>query len=250
MHPCGGAGRGRAGTWPSKDRGSMDSHRRTISFPNRYLYREIMRTLYLYVLDTLADWEPGHVMAELVSGRYLKDPALRYSVVLCGSTREPVTTMGGLHLAPEILTGDIRPAPGDVLVLPGGDTWLDPAQAPALRAAGRLLDEGMLVAAICGATLGLADAGLLDNRPHTSNDPAALNLFCPGYHGSAQYVNEPAVTDRNLITASGLAPAEFAYHVFRALDVMSPATLEAWHGLFTTRRPEYFFALMGSLPQR
>jgi putative intracellular protease/amidase len=209
-----------------------------------------MRTLYLYILDTLADWEPGHVMAELRSGRYLKDPALRYSVVLCGSTLDTVTTMGGLQLVPEILIGDIQPAPGDVLVLPGADTWLDPAQAPALRAADRLSDAGILVAAICGATLGLANAGLLDNRPHTSNDPAALKMFCPNYHGTDHYVNEPAVTDGNLITASGLAPVEFAYHVFRALDVMSPATLEAWHGLFTTRQPEYFYALMGSLPRR
>src|SRR5512137_1733657 len=106
-----------------------------------------MRTLYLYVLDTLADWEPGHVIAELRSGRYLKDPALRYSLVVCGSSRDTVTTMGGLQLAPEVLISDIRPAPGDVLVLPGADTWLDPAQAPALRAAGRFLDGGILVAA-------------------------------------------------------------------------------------------------------
>ncbi len=206
-----------------------------------------MRTLYLYVLDTLADWEPGHVIAELRSGRYLKDPALRYSIVLCGSTQDTVTTMGGLQLAPEVLIRDIKPAPGDVLVLPGADTWQDLAQAPALRAAGRLIDGGILVAAICGATLGLANAGLLDDRPHTSNDPAALKMFCPNYRGEDHYVNEPAVTDGNLITASGLAPVEFAYHVFRSLDVMAPATLEAWHGLFTTRRPDYFYALMGSL---
>jgi putative intracellular protease/amidase len=209
-----------------------------------------MRTLYLSILDTLADWEPGHVLAELRSGRYLKNPALRYSVVLCGSTFDPITTMGGLHLAPEVLIRDIHPVPGDVLVLPGADSWFDTAQAPALRVAGRLLDEGILVAAICGATLGLANAGLLDNRPHTSNDPAALKMFCPNYRGGEHYVNEPAVTDGNLSTASGLAPVEFAYHVFRSLDVMTPATLEAWHGLFSTRQPEYFSALMGSLSQR
>ena len=209
-----------------------------------------MRTLYLSILDTLADWEPGHVMAELRSGRYLKDPALRYSVVLCGSTLDPVTTMGGLHLTPEVLIQDIHPVQGDVLILPGADTWLDPAQEPAIRVAGRLLDEGIPVAAICGATLGLANAGLLDNRPHTSNDPAALKMFCPNYRGEHHYVNEAAVTDGNLITASGLAPVEFAYQVFRRLGVMTPATLEAWHGLFATRQPEYFYALMGSLPQR
>ncbi|MEN6442396.1 MAG: type 1 glutamine amidotransferase family protein [Methanoregula sp.] len=206
-----------------------------------------MRTLYLYVLDTMADWEPGHVLAELRSGRYLKDPALRYSVVLCGSTLAPVTTMGGLHLTPEVLIKDIHPVTGDVLVLPGADTWLDPAQVPALQVADRLLNEGILVTAICGATLGLANAGLLDKRPHTSNDPAALKMFCPNYRGEDHYVNEPAVTDGNLITASGLAPVEFAYHVFRGLNVMAPATLEAWHGLFATRQPEYFHALMESL---
>jgi putative intracellular protease/amidase len=209
-----------------------------------------MRTLYLYILDTMADWEPAHVTAELHSGRYLKDPALRYSVVLCGATLDPVTTMGGLKLTPDVLITDISPGPGDVLVLPGADTWLDPAQAPALRVAGRLLDEGILVAAICGATLGLANAGMLDKRPHTSNDPAVLNMFCPNYQGENQYVNEPAVTDGTLITASGLAPVEFAYHVFRSLDVMAPATLEAWHGFFTTGKPEFFYALMGSLPSR
>jgi putative intracellular protease/amidase len=209
-----------------------------------------MRTLYLYILDTLADWEPGHVMAELRSGRYLNGPAPGFSVILCGSTLAPVTTMGGLRLTPEVLIRDIRPVPGDVLVLPGADTWLDPAQAPALETAARLLDGGILVAAICGATIGLANAGLLDKRPHTSNDLTALKMFCPNYKGEDQYVNEPAVTDGNLITASGLAPVEFAYHVFRRLDVMSPATLEAWHGLFTTRQPEYFYALMGSLPRR
>ena len=75
-------------------------------------------------------------------------------------------------------------------------------------------------------------------------------MFCPGYRGEQFYRNEPSVTDNNLITASGLAPVEYAYHVFRKLDVMAPATCEAWHGLFTTRRPEYFYTLMASLAHR
>lgn len=206
-----------------------------------------MRTLYLFVTDTLSDWEPGNVLAELRSGRYLKDPALKYQVILCGRTLEPVTTMGGIRLVPEVLISDIRPVPDDVLILPGADTWLDPLQEPVMGTVSRLLDHGTVVGAICGATLGLANAGLLDNRPHTSNDPAVLKMFCPHYRGEDYYKNEPAVTGDNLITASGLAPVEFAYHVFRKLDVMTPAALEAWHGLFTTRKPEYFYALMESI---
>jgi putative intracellular protease/amidase len=144
--------------------------------------------------------------------------------------------------------GDIRPGDRDLVVLPGADTWLEPAQAPVIGKVRDLLEKGSLVAAICGATLGLANAGLLDNRPHTSNDPAALKMFCPGYRGERFYRSEPAVTDRNLITASGLAPVEFAYHIFARLDVMAPVTLDTWHGLFTTRKPDCFYALMQSIP--
>jgi putative intracellular protease/amidase len=208
------------------------------------------RRLYLYVTDTLADWEPGHVLAELRSGRYLKNPASAYQVVLCGRTLDPVTSMGGIRMVPETLIRDIRPEACDLVLLPGADTWLDPAQQPVVEKVRELLDRGTPVAAICGATLALANAGLLDNRPHTSNDLAALKMFCPHYRGERFYVNDPAVTDGNCITASGLAPVEFAYHVFRKLDAMEPATLEAWHGLFSTRKPEFFYALMESLGAR
>lgn len=206
-----------------------------------------MRKLYLFVTDTLSDWEPANVLAELHSGRYLKDPALKYNIVLCGRTMDAITTMGGIRMVPDVLIRDIRPDKDDVLILPGSDTWLDPVQEPAIAKVRELLDQNRTVAAICGATMALANAGLLDNRPHTSNDVAVLKMFCPHYHGERYYFNEPAVTDRNLITASGLAPVEFAYQIFKRLDVMSPATVEAWHGLYTSRRPEFFYALMESI---
>ncbi len=36
-----------------------------------------MFTIYVYVLDTLADWELGHVISELNSGRFFKNDARR-----------------------------------------------------------------------------------------------------------------------------------------------------------------------------
>jgi putative intracellular protease/amidase len=205
-----------------------------------------MPRAYLYILNTLSDWESGNVLAELHSGRFLKDPSLRYDVVLCGATLDTITTMGGVLLKPDVRIGEIQPGWGDLLLLPGADTWLVPEQEQAIAKAREVLGSGATVGAICGATLGLANAGLLDNRPHTSNDLGALKMFCPNYRGERFYVSEPAVTDGNLITASGLAPVEFAYHIFRQLDVMAPATLAAWYGLFTTRKPEFFYALMQS----
>lgn len=196
----------------------------------------------------MADWEPANVLAELHSGRFLKTPGLRYTVTLCGRTRDPITTMGGLRLAPEITVDAIHPDTGDLLLLPGAETWLEPEQRQIIEMAGQLLAGGTVVAAICGATLALAQAGLLDRRRHTSNALEALRQFCPGYHGDAYYVDEPAVTDTNLITASGVAPVDFAYQVFRRLGVMNEATLEAWYQLFHTRRPEFFAALIQSIP--
>ena len=36
-----------------------------------------MYTIYVYVLDTLADWEMGHVISELNSGRFFKKDSQR-----------------------------------------------------------------------------------------------------------------------------------------------------------------------------
>jgi hypothetical protein len=58
------------------------------------------------------------------------------------------------------------------------------------------------------------------------------------------YKDELAVTDENLITASGIAPVDFAMHIFRRLDLYSQQVLDAWYGLFKTGRPEYFIELM------
>lgn len=60
-----------------------------------------MFTIYVYVLDTLADWELGHVTAELYSGRFFKKEAERISVKTVSCSKEPIHTMGGLTVVPD-----------------------------------------------------------------------------------------------------------------------------------------------------
>jgi putative intracellular protease/amidase len=131
------------------------------------------------------------------------------------------------------------------LILPGGETWTEVIHKPILGLAERCIQENVLVAAICGATIGLAQAGLLNSRPHTSNDLEYLKMICPTYTGEEFFQKQPAVTDGKLITASGIAPLEFSMHVLKALDVFAPHKLDAWYGLYKTQEAKYYYALMG-----
>jgi putative intracellular protease/amidase len=206
-------------------------------------------TVYLYVLDTMADWEPGYALSELNSGRYFRRPGPSYTVKTFALTTEPVVTMGGVKILPDVTVSEVDSDHAALLILPGGDTWLEPQHASVLIKTAEFLERGIPVAAICGATVALANAGFLNDRPHTSNDLGYLKATCATYLGESHYRIVSAVSDGNLITASGTAPLEFAYQILKKLDVFSEATLDAWYKLFSTHEPKYFYALMQSLEQ-
>lgn len=203
--------------------------------------------VYLYVFDTMADWEVGYLTAELKSGRYFKKGLAPLKIVTVGIEKTPITTMGGLKILPDIQLEECSVKNTGALILPGGDTWLDKIHEPIIKMAEKCINENIFVAAICGATIGLAQNGLLDSRWHTSNDLGYLKMVCSDYKGEKYYKNEPVVIDGKLITASGIAPLEFTEHVLKALDVLSPETLDAWYKLYVTHKPEYFYALMKSI---
>lgn len=204
-------------------------------------------TVYLYVLDTMADWEIGYLTAELNSGRYYKKGLSPSKIVTIGVERTPVTTMGGLKILPDMKLEECSLKNTDVLILPGGDTWLKPIHEPIINKAVQCIEKNIVVAAICGATIAFAQKGLLDSRWHTSNDLGFLKMMCSDYKGERFYKNEPAVTDGKLITASGVAPLEFAVHILKALDVFSPKTLDVWQKLYETHEPHYFNELINSI---
>jgi putative intracellular protease/amidase len=140
--------------------------------------------------------------------------------------------MGGLTILPDGSLDELEPANSALLILPGGETWDAGKNTAALEKARDFLDAGRPVAAICGATAGLARAGLLDNCRHTSNSLPYLQAT--GYRGATFYENQPAVIGDNTITASGVAPLEFARCVFEKLAIFAPEKLDAWYKLFKT----------------
>lgn len=207
-----------------------------------------MFTIYVYVLDTLADWELGHVVSELNTGRFFKEGAPNVSLKTISDSKEPIHTMGGLTIVPDCLINDMVVSETSVLLLPGADTWNDPKHATIIEKASELLSFGATVCAICGATAALANFGILDNRPHTSNGVGFLEMVSPNYKGQNFYMNKPCVADNNLITASSTGALLWAKQIIEHLDVLGSNTLECWYDYFSTGEPKHFFALMQSLP--
>lgn len=199
--------------------------------------------VHLAVYDALADWEVGYATAHINNGEWQRQPR-RFHVVTVGASREPVTSMGGLRITPDVALDELRADDSAMLILPGSEAWLSEGNVAFAEKAREFLAAGVPVAAICGATGGLARAGLLDDRDHTSN--AAEFLAAIGYRGGDRYRDEPAVTDGDLITASGTAPVEFAREVFARLDVFEPGVLAAWYKLFGEHDPAGYFELVNS----
>jgi putative intracellular protease/amidase len=200
-------------------------------------------TVHVAVFDTLADWEIGYATAHIRRDQWQREPD-RYSITTVGPSREPVTTMGGLRITPDIALEELRPEASAMLILAGGDRWAGESMAGFRTAARRFIAAGVPVAAICGATFGLALEGLLDDRAHTSN--AAEYLACSGYAGGDRYLAEPAVADGDLITASGVAPVHFAQAIFGRLGLYEPGVAASWFKLHGDRDPAGFFELMSA----
>ncbi len=207
-----------------------------------------MFKVYVYILDTLADWELGHVTAELNSGRFFKKDVPSVALKMVSSSQEPINTMGGMTIVPNCLINDIVVSKTSILLLPGADTWNDPKHGAIIEKASEFLAVGATVGAICGATVALANAGLLDKRPHTSNGPGFLEMFSPNYKGQNFYIDEPAVAANNLITASSTGALLWAKEIIEHLGVFQANTLESWYKLFSTGETKHFFDLMQTLP--
>lgn len=197
------------------------------------------RTAHVALYDSLADWEVGYLMVELRTGRFTGEPWL---IVTVAASAEPITTMGGLRIAPDLVLADLDPAESDLLVLPGADLWDEGGGADFAAVAAEFMAAGVPVAAICGATAGLARAGLLDQRQHTS--AAADYLAATGYAGGNHYVDERAVVDGDLVTAGPQSPVQFARATLSRLGLASEEVLEAYETVFHRGDPSGYPVLM------
>jgi putative intracellular protease/amidase len=197
------------------------------------------RTAHVALFDTFNDSEVGLLLVDLRTGRFTGEP---FEIVATAEARDPITTMGGVRMVPDAALAALDPSDSDVLVLAGGDMWDAGAGQVFVDAAERFLAAGVPVAAICGATAGLARGGLLDQRNHTS--ASAEYLAMTGYAGRDHYVDARAVGDGDLITAGPQSPVQFARATLGRLGLASERTLDAYERLFHGADASAFPVLM------
>lgn len=170
-----------------------------------------MPKILTVLTDDYADWECGLLHG---SGRSY----LGLEIETASPGGRAVRSMGGLLTTTDRDLAGATPDGFDALVVCGGMIWTTPAAPDLSDLLKAALGAGRTVACICGATLALARAGLLDDRRHTSNSADFLRTNAPAYAGQALYDPGPrAVSDRGVVTAAGTAPVSFAVEVFRAV---------------------------------
>lgn len=69
-----------------------------------------------------------------------------------------------------------------------------------------------------------------------------------GYRGADHFRHELAVTDGDVITASGIAPVEFAREIFSRLEIFEPHVLDTWYRLYGKQDASALFDLMAMAP--
>ncbi|NDV97165.1 glutamine amidotransferase [Dysgonomonas sp. 521] len=177
------------------------------------------------LLNEFADWEGAYISTCLNIGVKPGGP-IKYTVKTMSVTKDPILSIGGFKVLPDY---DLNDMPEDHagLVLIGGMHWFSPEAAQIVPLIEKAAEENKLVAGICNASVFLGACGILNHVKHTSNGLDYLKQYAgEKYTGDANYINEQAVRDGNIVTAPGTAPLEFCREILYVLDADAPEIIE------------------------
>ncbi len=197
-----------------------------------------MKKILFVILQQYADWEAAYISSAITMlGQG------QYNIKTVSLSQDYVQSIGGFRVLPDY---DIKSVPSDyeALILIGGMTWRseDTQQIKALVEDCR--QKGKVLGGICDASAFLGTVGVLNDVYHTSNDLHDLKQWAGSiYTGETKYIAKQAVSDKNIITANGTAPLEYAKEILFALNVASEEKIIDWYnfhklGYYTAPMPK------------
>lgn len=183
------------------------------------------KKIFVFLFDGFSDWEISFLTPEI-------NKSEQFDLVYLSANENLITSMGGLQIKPTLSLSNLRIEDIDMLILPGGTAWESGGISGLEKIIKSLFENGKPIAAICAATTFLGQLGLLNELKHTSNDLNYLKRIAPKYSGEKNYQNSLAITDKNIITANGIAPIEFAKEIFITIALYTNENIEKWFQLF------------------
>lgn len=177
------------------------------------------QTILLLLTDRWCDWEASYAIA-------VTNSFSDYQVKTIAEDLAPKRSMGGLSTAVDFTLESAPLEDCPLVIVPGGLAW--EGDFPAIAAFLRQVQEKKIpIAAICGATLFLCRNGFLDSIAHTG-DNRELFAEQAGYQGHAHYREAQLVFDGGIITANETAAVEFAYEIFKLLQIDTDEEMAIW----------------------
>lgn len=196
------------------------------------------KTILFVILQQYADWEAAYITSAInMLGQG------QYDIKTVSLSKDCVQSIGGFKVLPDY---DISSIPNDyeALILIGGMTWRNENAKQIKALVNDCYQKGKILAGICDASVFLATTGVLNEVNHTSNDLNDLKQWSgSAYTGEKNYIAKQAIRDKNIITANGTAPLEFAKEILIALNVANEQAIMEWYnfhklGVYTATMPK------------
>lgn len=189
------------------------------------MMNNIKNEVLIVLTEQWNDWEASYAIAVINSFS-------EYKVKTIAVDNFPKISMGGINATIDYAINDYQNLNNlAMVILPGGLSWEENDYKEIADFIKKIMELHIPIAAICGATTFLCKHGLLNNVKHTGDN---LELFQKQkeYKGEEFYIQEQVVTDNQVITANETAAVQFAYEIFKVLEVDSDEEIEQWYENF------------------
>lgn len=196
------------------------------------------KTILFVILQQYADWEAAYISSAIAMlGQE------QYDIKTVSLSKDCVQSIGGFRVLPDY---DLESVPKDyeALVLIGGMTWRNENAQQVAALVKDCYQKGRVLGGICDASGFLATTGVLNEVGHTGNDLNDMKQWAgAAYTGEARYISKQAVSGKNVITANGTAPLEFAKEILLGLHAAEEEAIWDWYnfhklGFYTAPMPK------------
>lgn len=192
-----------------------------------------MNNEILYVLlPDYAAHEIVYLSQAVASDEYVLKENPKYVNKVVAPTMEPVSSIGGFRTLPDY-SFETMPDDYAALVLIGGFGWTTPVAGLVVPIVRKAIESGKVVGAICNGASFMAKFGFLNAVKHTGNGLEQLKLWGgDNYTNPNGYIHAQAVSDKNIVTANGSAPLEFAKELLLLLENDTPERIEMYYQFY------------------